>query len=96
MSNTSPDAIPIITGRLDTTNPSIFSSELCSNSSAIDILLANKDKINWFGYSANTNNTINNEAIAILKEKIKKDVNGNIINWNLLSANTSIFKAGLG
>jgi hypothetical protein len=96
MSNTSPEAIDIIKGRLATHPSKTFSSELCSNPSAMDILLADKDKINWFGYSANTNNTINKEAIAILKEKIKKDVNGNIINWNLLSANTSIFKVGLG
>ena len=96
MSNKNPAAIKII-GKMLIDDPNkIVWAELSSNPSAIAILLANSQKIDLFGYSANTNNTKTQAAIELLKKKINEDNNGDIIHWNKLSANTSIFKISLG
>lgn len=95
MSNTNLEAIKIIEDKIKEDPSKIFWAELSRNPSAIAILLANPGNIRWYTFSANTNNTMPG-AMELLMEKMKEDVNGNILDWDKLSANTSIFKVMLG
>ena len=95
MSNTNLEAIKIIDQKIKEDPSKIFWAELSRNPSAIAILLANPGNIHWYTFSVNTNNTMPG-AMELLMEKMKVDVNGNILDWDKLSANTSIFKVRLG
>ena len=91
--NTSNEAINIIGNLLKYDPDKVSWGQLSRNSSAIKILLANKDKIVWSSFSSNTN-IINPVAIELLIKKIEEDkIKGsrNKLDWSELSANPSIF-----
>jgi hypothetical protein len=91
--NTSNEAINIIKNLLIFDPDNVSWTELSRNSSAIKILLANKEKIVWSKFSSNTN-IINPDAIELLKKKIEEDEikrSRNKLDWSELSANPSIF-----
>jgi hypothetical protein len=91
--NTSNEAINIIKNLLIFYPDNVSWTELSRNSSAIKILLANKEKIVWSKFSSNTN-IINPDAIELLKKKIEEDEikrSRNKLDWSELSANPSIF-----
>jgi hypothetical protein len=91
--NTSNEAINIIKNLLIFDPDYVSWTELSRNSSAIKILLANKEKIVWSKFSSNTN-IINPDAIELLKKKIEEDEikrSRNKLDWSELSANPSIF-----